>query len=125
MTLKTDAKREEKLTHGLENSMKNLANIHENTWKSQIWDFDVILLSTVENARAKSLQRSYVTAKFEEELTCHFTIDMRNFTSFDSSTLKSHFFTLTGSFWPNYLMFDSNESLKNNNNKALFIPVRI
>ena len=26
-------------------------------------------------------------AKFEEELTFHFTVDMRNFTSFDSSTL--------------------------------------
>ena len=25
-------------------------------------------------------------AKFEEELTCHFKIDMRNLTNFDSST---------------------------------------
>ena len=28
-------------------------------------------------------------AKFEEELTCHFKIDMRNLTNFDSSTQKS------------------------------------
>ena len=28
-------------------------------------------------------------AKFEEELTCHFKIDMRNLTNFDSSTRKS------------------------------------
>ena len=28
-------------------------------------------------------------AKFEEELTCHFKIDMRHLTNFDSSTLKS------------------------------------
>ena len=27
--------------------------------------------------------------KFEEELTCHFKIDMRNLTKFDSSTQKS------------------------------------
>ena len=28
-------------------------------------------------------------AKFEEELTCHFKIDMRNLTNFDPSTQKS------------------------------------
>ena len=28
-------------------------------------------------------------AKFEEELTCYFTIDMRNFMNFDLSTQKS------------------------------------
>ena len=27
--------------------------------------------------------------KIEEELTCHFKIDMRNLTNFDSSTQKS------------------------------------
>ena len=27
--------------------------------------------------------------KFEEELTCHFKIDMRNLTNFDSNTRKS------------------------------------
>ena len=33
-------------------------------------------------------------AKFEEELTCHFKIDMRNLTNFDSSTQKSQMFAL-------------------------------
>ena len=33
-------------------------------------------------------------AKFEEELTCHFKIDKRNLTSFDSSTRKSKKFAL-------------------------------
>ena len=28
-------------------------------------------------------------SKFEEELTCHFKIDMRNLTNFDLSTRKS------------------------------------
>ena len=33
-------------------------------------------------------------AKFEEELTCQFKIDMRNLTNFDLSTQKSEKFTL-------------------------------
>ena len=49
MTLKSDAKFEEKLTCGLENDMRNLANFYQNTQKSQNWDFDGILLSKVEN----------------------------------------------------------------------------
>ena len=30
-----------------------------------------------------------INAKSEEELTCHFKIDIRNLTNFDSSTQKS------------------------------------
>ena len=33
-------------------------------------------------------------AKFEEELTCQFKIDMRNLTNFDPSTQKSQNFLL-------------------------------
>ena len=43
MTLKSDAKFEEKLTCGLEND-SNLANFHQSTLKCQNWDFDGILL---------------------------------------------------------------------------------
>ena len=32
--------------------------------------------------------------KFEEELTCHFKINMRNLANFDSSTQKSQKFAL-------------------------------
>ena len=49
MTLKSDAKFEEKLTGGLENDMRNLSNFYQSTQKSQSWDFDGILLSKVEN----------------------------------------------------------------------------
>ena len=59
MTLKSHAKFEEKLTCGLENDMRNLANFHQNTWKYQNWYFHGILLSKVENEWARTLQRSY------------------------------------------------------------------
>ena len=45
-------------------------------------------------------------AKFEEELTCRFKIDMKNLTNFDASTWKSQkIFTLMGSFWAKYILF--------------------
>ena len=49
MTLKSDAKYEEKLTCGLENDMRNLANFYQSTRKCRNWDFDGVLLSKVEN----------------------------------------------------------------------------
>ena len=60
MTLKSDTKFEEKLTCGLENDTKNLANFNKNTWKYQNSDFDGILLSKVDNAWAKNLLKNYV-----------------------------------------------------------------
>ena len=52
MTLKSHAKFEEKLTCGLENDMRNLANFHQGTQKCQNRDFDGILLSKVGNVSA-------------------------------------------------------------------------
>ena len=49
MTLESDAKLEEKLTCGLKNDMRNLANFHLSIFKSQNWDFDGVLLYRVEN----------------------------------------------------------------------------
>ena len=49
MTLKSDAKFEEKLTCSLKNDMKNLVNFHQSIQKCQNWDFDGVLLSKVEN----------------------------------------------------------------------------
>ena len=49
MTLKSGAKFEEKLTCGLENDLRNMANFHHSTLKSENWDFDGDLLSKVEN----------------------------------------------------------------------------
>ena len=47
--MKSGAKFEEKLSCGLENDGRNLANFHQSTRKSQNWDFDGILSSKVEN----------------------------------------------------------------------------
>ena len=43
MAPKGDAKFEEKLTCGLENDMRNMANFHQSNLKSQNWDNDGIL----------------------------------------------------------------------------------
>ena len=42
MIMKSDVKFEEKLTCGLENDTRNLANFYQSTWKFQKWDFDRI-----------------------------------------------------------------------------------
>ena len=49
MTLKIDVKFEKKLTCGLESDKSNLEKFHQSTQKCQKWDFDVMLLSNVEN----------------------------------------------------------------------------
>ena len=43
MTLESDAKFEDKLTCGLENDMRYLANVHYSKRKSQNWDFCWVL----------------------------------------------------------------------------------
>ena len=61
MTLKIDTKFEGKLTCASKNDMRNLANFHQSTQKSQNWDFNRVLLPKVENVRAESLQGIYVS----------------------------------------------------------------
>ena len=112
MILKSDAKFEEKLTCCLENDMTNLANFHQSTRKSQKWNFDEILLSKVENVWASKFTEKLCVmtmnndTKIEEERTCRFKIDMRNFTNFDLSTRKSKKFVLIGSLWPKHILFE-------------------
>ena len=49
MTLKSDAKFEEKLTCGLENDIRNFGNLYQTSQKTQNWDFDGFFLPKVEN----------------------------------------------------------------------------
>ena len=65
MTLKSYARFEEKLTSGLENDMRNLANFHQN----------------IESLKMQNMTMQN-DAKLEKELTCQFKIDMRNLTNF-------------------------------------------
>ena len=83
MALDCDAKFEEKLTCGLENDMRNMINFRSNL-KSQNWD----LIQSRKSMKLKSTEELCVMkmkndAKFEEELTCHFKMDMRNLMNFD------------------------------------------
>ena len=107
MTLKSDSKFEEKLTCGLENNMKNLANFHQSTWKSHNWDFAGILF--VQSWKFMSWKyigelcvmtmKNY--AKIEEEFTCQLKID-----KFWSKHSKiSNICTLIGCLWPKYEYF--------------------
>ena len=100
MTLECDAKFEEKLTCGLENYMRNLANFQQSTKKSQI--LGLSLSPFIQSRKYMSLKLTgelcVMTmkndAKFEKELTCQFKIDIRKLKHFDPSTQRYQKFSL-------------------------------
>ena len=59
MTLKSNAKVEEKLTLGSKNGMRNLVNFDASNGKSENLQFDVLLLSEVYYVWAKRVHRSH------------------------------------------------------------------
>ena len=59
MTLKSDAKFEEKLTLGSEIDMRNLVNFNASNGKSENLDFDVLPLSIEYKVSAKKIQKNY------------------------------------------------------------------
>ena len=61
MTIKSDARFEEKLTLGSKNDIKNLMNFNANSGKSKSLHFDVLLLSKVYYVLAKKVQTNYVS----------------------------------------------------------------
>ena len=87
MALKSDVNFEEKLTCGLKNDIRNLANFHWSTWKCR----KCMSVKFTEELYDMTMKND---AKFEEEFTCHFKIDMRNLNNFDSNTQKSKKFAL-------------------------------
>ena len=58
MTLKSDAKFEEKLAHGFKNGMTNLVNFNASSGKSENLYFDVLLLLIACKVSAKKVQIS-------------------------------------------------------------------
>ena len=61
MTLKGDAKFEEKLTLGSKNDIRNLVNFYASSGKSENLHFVVILLLKVYYVCVKKVRRSYVS----------------------------------------------------------------
>ena len=60
MTLKSDAKFEEKLTLGSKNDMRNLVNFNASSGKSENLHFDLLLLSIAYKVLAKKIQNNYL-----------------------------------------------------------------
>ena len=96
-----------KLTCGLENDTRNLANFHQNTWKCQDWYFQGILLSKVENEWTKNL-RTVMCNNTEEwwkiwrgigSLVQNWYKECYKFWLENSKVSK--IYTLLGCFWPN------------------------
>ena len=44
--------------------------------------------------------------KIEEDFTCRFNTDIRNFTNFEPNNWNSKKFVLIGSLWPKYILFE-------------------
>ena len=93
MTLKSDAKFEEKLTLGSKNDIRNLVNFNASRGKSENLHFVVLLLLEVYCLSQKNAQELCIItlknyAKFEGELTCTLKNDMRNLVNF-TGTLKN------------------------------------
>ena len=61
MTLKSDAKFEEKLNLGYKTDMSNLMNFNVSSGKSENWHFDVLLLSIAYKVSAKKVQKNYLS----------------------------------------------------------------
>ena len=61
MTLKSDAKFEEKLTLGSKNDMRNLVNFNVTSGKSESLHFDVLLFSIAYKVSAKKVQKNYLS----------------------------------------------------------------
>ena len=101
MTLKSGAKFEEKLTCGLENDMINIRLILEHLkvsklglwWNPLIRSRKCMNLNLTEELCVMAMKDD---AKFEEELTFCFKIDIRNVINFDPSTQKSQNFNSNG-----------------------------
>ena len=108
MTLKSDAKFEEKLTLGSKNDMRNLVNFNASSGKSENLHFDVLLLSIAykvsgkKNAEELSLMTLKSDPNFEERLTFCLKNDMRNLIYFSSSKVL----TLMGYFCQKYITFE-------------------
>ena len=61
MTLKSDAKFEQKLTLGSKTDMRNLVNFHASSGKSENLHFNMLLLSTAYKVSDEKVQKNYLS----------------------------------------------------------------
>ena len=115
MTMKNGAKFEEELTCRFKMDMRKLTNFDPSTWKSQIFDFDVFLLSKVYIFELKKY-RGVIFHDTEKEYKIWRGIDLsfqtwhKAFDKFWPEHSKvSKTFTLMGSFWAKYILFKLNK----------------
>ena len=99
MTLNIDGKVEGKLTFAFKNDVRNQANFHQSTSKSQNWDLCDSFIQSRKFMSLKFTGEFFVIAmkkdsKLQDELTCRFKIDMKTLMNFDTSTQKSQKFSL-------------------------------
>ena len=100
MTLKKDARFEEKLTCGLENNIRHLTNFHQSTWK--ISKLGLCWGPFIQSRKCMSLKftgelcvmTKKNDGKFDKDMTCPFKTEIRNLTNFDPTTQKSKKFAL-------------------------------
>ena len=109
MTLKNDAKFEEKLTCALENDMRNIANFNQKTWKSQklgLW-WDAFIQSrkcmSLKFAEELCVMVMKNDAKFDKELTHRWKLTWEIWLKHSKVT---KIWTLIGSFWKRSRMFE-------------------
>ena len=86
MTLKSDAKFEEKMTCCFENDRNSPEHSKVSKLDPFVQSRKCMTLKFTEELCVMTMKND---TKIEEELTCRFKIDMRNFTNFDPSTRKS------------------------------------
>ena len=95
MTLKSDAKFEEKLTIGSKSDIRNLVNFNAGSGKSNNVHFDALLFSIAYKVSAKksteelSLMVLKSDLNFEEKLIFCLKNDMKNLVNFNTSCRKS------------------------------------
>ena len=61
MTLRSDAKFEDKLTLGSKSDMRNLLNFNASSGKSENLHFDMLVLSIAYKVLAKNVQKNYLS----------------------------------------------------------------
>ena len=102
MTMKSDAKFEQKLTFGSKNDTRNLVSFNASSGKSGDLMCYLCLKYIKFQGKKRAEELCIITlkndAKFEEELTCGLKNDTRNLANIDPTFKSLKICTLMGSF---------------------------